>query len=87
MRPTKDDMPTRQFLPKCTYNPRTCSVTTVKILGKSCIAVDGSMVYVAQIKTKRLFPCNLQVKVNSIIQNKSKNIGYCVVRNVIKCKE
>ena len=50
MRPTKDDMLTGQLLPKSTYDPRNCSITTVKILGESCTAVDGSVIYVAQIK-------------------------------------
>ena len=50
MRPAKDDMLTGQLLPKSTYDPRNCSITTVKILGESCTAVDGSVIYVAQIK-------------------------------------
>ena len=54
MRPTKDDMPTGQFPPKSTYDPRACRIATIKYLAENCIVMDGSMVDVAQIKVCKL---------------------------------
>ena len=52
--PTKDGFADGTLLPKSTYDPRTCRIATVKILAETCIAMDGNMIYVTQIKVCKL---------------------------------
>ena len=51
---TKDGFADGTLLPKSTYDPRTCRIATVKILAETCIAMDGNMIYVTQVKVCKL---------------------------------